>query len=314
MKKEIDFSDDIITRRYNEKNSLKRTVNILSFLCVISFVLNYILSITAQYLGFSDIPVFMLVSIGIITVFAVLMPFIIGGHFLGGIKQLIFTENKSKKNPADIILLIIFGFGSCITVNFLTAILSALFPGIYGTSSIHSYGNDIGTIILMIAVFALLPAICEEIAFRGIVIGSLEKYGDKVALVISSLLFALLHHSLSNMIFAFCSGIILGLVRRLAGSILPSMIVHFFNNVLGVAAAVLSDIIPTEDYMLFYYTTVIVLFLMALAALILLKKRKLETFDFSSADSVLSDKEKFGIALKGLMFIFAVFVLLILLF
>lgn len=319
LKNEFDFSNDILAKQNNEKSSLKKTTNILSFLCVISFALNYILSITAKYLGFLKTKDLLFVSLGVITVCAVLMPFIIASHFLGETKALISHKNKSKNKPIDVFLMIVFGFGACMTVNILTVFLSALFPILGGTNSVQSYGNDTGTIISMLIVFAILPAICEEFVFRGIVMGSLRKYGDKIAIVISALLFALLHQSLSTMIFAFCSGVILGIIRKSSDSLIPSMIVHFLNNALGAMMSVLSSVMSDESYVLSYYIVVSILVFAGLLSLILLNKRNIGIFEFSAEESVLTEREKFKTALKSVflycvIFIAVAFVLMAILF
>lgn len=304
FKKETDFSNDITAKQHNERNSLKQTSIILSFLCVISVAVNYVLSIALGYSGLRQFPVWLLISLGVITVCAVFMPFVIGGHFLGGVKTLICPNYKPKKNPFEILLTVIFGFGACITANF----LSVFFLATDEKNSVESYGNNIGTIVLMLIVFAVLPAVCEEFAFRGIVMGSLRKYGDKIAIVISALLFALLHQSLSAVIFAFCSGMILGLVRKSAGSLIPSIIVHFLNNGLGVIMTVLSDIMPTEKYILIYCITIAVSLIMAIGALVLLNKRKFGLFILSDNESVLNGREKFIIVLKNIFLYFVIFV------
>ncbi|MDR0738969.1 MAG: CPBP family intramembrane metalloprotease [Oscillospiraceae bacterium] len=85
--------------------------------------------------------------------------------------------------------------------------------------------------ILVFAIsVSLVPAIFEEIAFRGVVLGSLRRYGDYFAVLVSSLLFAMVHKDKYQVPFAFVLGLVLGSFLVETNSIFPSMLIHFFNN------------------------------------------------------------------------------------
>ncbi len=83
---------------------------------------------------------------------------------------------------------------------------------------------------LLIAM-ALLPAICEEAAFRGFVLTGLRK-PEKMALAIglSALLFGLTHIILQQSVMATITGLILGWIAWHAQSLLPCILFHFTNN------------------------------------------------------------------------------------
>ena len=78
---------------------------------------------------------------------------------------------------------------------------------------------------------ALVPAICEEILFRGYILRAFEKsWGPIVAIFISGLIFGLFHIQLGNVLPLATLGIILGLMTWLSGTIWPAIIAHFINN------------------------------------------------------------------------------------
>lgn len=80
-------------------------------------------------------------------------------------------------------------------------------------------------------VYALLPAVAEEIIFRGVIQKSLQsRYNGFVAISISTILFALMHGSLQQTVYQLIMGIMLGYVACVGGSILYSIILHFLNN------------------------------------------------------------------------------------
>ncbi len=87
-------------------------------------------------------------------------------------------------------------------------------------------------------VFALMPAITEELAFRGYILSGLERtYSPRSAVLLSALLFAFLHVLLSlfqQFFGAALLGLILGAVAVRTGSLWPGVVFHFVNNALGV--------------------------------------------------------------------------------
>jgi sodium transport system permease protein len=90
--------------------------------------------------------------------------------------------------------------------------------------------------IVLLAI-AVTPAVCEELFFRGLVLGALKRHGALVAIVGSALLFALIHGSIYRLLPTFLLGAVMGWVRVTTRSIAPGMVVHALNN--GVAAGLL---------------------------------------------------------------------------
>lgn len=83
----------------------------------------------------------------------------------------------------------------------------------------------------ILAVFALTPAICEELAFRGFIFTGLASSGKKwTAILVSSLFFGVTHGVLQQSIVACFTGMILGYVAYQTRSIFPCMIYHFTHN------------------------------------------------------------------------------------
>jgi sodium transport system permease protein len=88
----------------------------------------------------------------------------------------------------------------------------------------------------ILALLALTPAICEELAFRGFILSGLRHMGSRWgALVISSLLFGLTHGILQQSISAAMVGIVLGYMAVQTGSLLPCIAFHLMYNTLGLA-------------------------------------------------------------------------------
>ncbi len=87
----------------------------------------------------------------------------------------------------------------------------------------------------VIAVFALAPAIIEELAFRGFILSGLESMRSKwQAVALTSLLFGIAHGVLQQSMITFGVGLVLGLIAIQTRSILPCILFHLTHNSLAV--------------------------------------------------------------------------------
>ena len=83
---------------------------------------------------------------------------------------------------------------------------------------------------------ALVPAVCEELAFRGFILtGMRQPAGGQRerrwrAIVVSSLFFALAHGILQQQISAFFLGLVLGYIAYQAQSVWPAILYHLTHN------------------------------------------------------------------------------------
>lgn len=86
--------------------------------------------------------------------------------------------------------------------------------------------------ILSFFTLCLVPAVCEELLFRGVMQGMLRPYGLWLAIVGQAVPFALLHGSAAAIVFALPAGLFFGWLAERSNSILPGMLLHFINNTL----------------------------------------------------------------------------------
>lgn len=94
-----------------------------------------------------------------------------------------------------------------------------------------------GIWLFFLALFntAVLPGICEEFLNRGIILRGLrDTFKDRTAIIISALLFGLMHANIEQTLYTFVGGIILALLTVKTRSIFPAMIIHFVNNGVNV--------------------------------------------------------------------------------
>lgn len=113
--------------------------------------------------------------------------------------------------------------------------LYALFPESFAAGSSTAYtefARNTGVFdgLYMVMAFALLPAVTEELLFRGITAGSYETMGVFTAVVMSSLAFAMSHFSFVRFPVYFFSGLVLAGVMYATRSLPASMLIHTLNN------------------------------------------------------------------------------------
>ena len=107
--------------------------------------------------------------------------------------------------------------------------------------------QTLGEGILSLLAIALMPALCEETVFRGVVLPSFARAGPVIGLLGSSVLFALIHIDplgrsvvFHRLPFAFAVGLGLGALRLLTGSLVASMVAHAVLNTITFATVFLS--------------------------------------------------------------------------
>ncbi|MCS7236798.1 MAG: ABC transporter permease subunit [Thermoguttaceae bacterium] len=88
-----------------------------------------------------------------------------------------------------------------------------------------------GPLWAVLFVLAILPALCEELAFRGVVLGSfVSRKRFLLGVGLSAVVFALAHPFAVQQVSAAILGLLLGLIVITSGSIWPAVIFHGVYN------------------------------------------------------------------------------------
>jgi membrane protease YdiL (CAAX protease family) len=86
-------------------------------------------------------------------------------------------------------------------------------------------------LLLGVIHIGIVPAVCEEIMYRGYVQRALEKsWGITAAILISGALFGAYHLQISNIIPLATLGVFLAYLTYVSDSLIPAMVAHFVNN------------------------------------------------------------------------------------
>jgi len=104
-------------------------------------------------------------------------------------------------------------------------------------------------IILSIILIGIIPAFLEEMLFRGVILsGFRENYSPKKAIIVSAVLFGIVHLNPWQFVTAFIVGIISAWICLKTKSILPAIYIHLFNNMLAVFLAKYGEKIPIRGF------------------------------------------------------------------
>lgn len=211
----------------------------------------------------------------IYTIGAVGLPFFVMKKIMGRYydKPLPFSKPAGGKYFFAILIM---GLGVCFAGDVFTSIVSMI------SDTINQANQDAAAlttanpetlpgIVLYILRTAIVPALIEESAVRGVVMQPLRKYGDMFAVLMSSLVFGLLHCNLAQIPFAFIAGVALGCAVCLTESIWTSIIIHALNNTYALIVALGYDRWGEENSVVLYASSIVFYGVMLAAAIVAFK-------------------------------------------
>ena len=106
-------------------------------------------------------------------------------------------------------------------------------PGLIDALKLMSSDNQ--PLWLVLLAFAVAPAICEEIAFRGFILSGFSRGGKAgLAVALSSLAFGIIHMIPQQVFNAALLGVVLGMMCIRSRSLIPGIAFHFVYNSLAI--------------------------------------------------------------------------------
>jgi len=146
-----------------------------------------------------------------------------------------FASLSYPKPPGAALTLPAF-FAAFLLINYLNAFLKGIFNdlGVYGIDPSLDAPRSGIPLILFVLMYILLPAVLEELLFRGVILFRLRRFGDGFAVVLSSFIFALMHHNMISMPGIFLIGVLFAYATIYSNSIIPAMVMHFLNNAIAI--------------------------------------------------------------------------------
>ncbi len=282
--------------KINEKKAIKRAAAALSapliFISLFPVILGIVLGIISVFLkeNFIEEPAFEQTIQIAFSMLIFTVPFILGQKAVGiRISDLISFKKAEKGLVLPLFFLGISFLSFC---NIGAAYIDRFFKRIgidysVGESSLPQ--GIFGFILSFIAV-AVVPALVEEFAFRGILLGSLRKFGNGFALIISSICFGFMHGNFEQIPFAFTVGLFLGFTVIKTNSLRIAVVLHFYNN----AVSILFSYLPSSldmNYKNLIYTALLLFSL--IIGILFLKNREKDFFSISDVEIACTTGEKY---------------------
>lgn len=172
----------------------------------------------------------------------------------------LIRDRYKELNPLIIGVSVVFVFSAMYVLNLL--IEQAGIPNTMEETFLAMSRNPFGILSI-----TLLAPVLEELLFRAAIQSELQlKYKPWIAILISSLLFGVVHLNPAQIPFAFMLGMMFGWLYYRTGSLLPGIVGHVLNNSIATVNMYLYGTTTIEEQM----QSSTAMWLWALAALVAL--------------------------------------------
>lgn len=288
---------------YEERKSIKKSATVvgLSFLSshLIILIVGFIIALGVQFLSFSipqienllTEPIFLHTQQILLSMFMFTVPFILIFKIAGYRISSLLEFKKPRKGL--FLPFFLFGIGFCSFSNIAMGYASTFFEGIGIEYNVDFGENPKGVFGFLIALIStvIVPALVEEFACRGLVLGALRKYGDGFAVMVSAILFGAMHGNFEQIPFAFLVGLVLGFVTVQSGSIRIAILIHAFNNFISLFFDYFLKDISIQLQNTIYALFICVSMVLAIFSIFLLKNKS-EVFKFKEPKEKIHSKDK----------------------
>ncbi len=173
---------------------------------------------------------------------------IIGPYLIAFPVLLLMTKNlprarykKTKMSSGEFITVFLISTGVMVLGSFISNIISGVIEAVFEIPVTNVPAELIlGTPLwIILAVVVIIGPIVEELIFRKVFIDRMSLYGDRLAIITSSIMFGLFHGNISQLVYATALGCILGYVYTKTRSVKYSAALHMLINFFGTVPAFL---------------------------------------------------------------------------
>jgi len=108
--------------------------------------------------------------------------------------------------------------------------------------------NSVAYLIIMVIMLVVAAPVFEEFLCRGIMYDALAPYGNGISIIISSVLFGLMHGNLYMLFYTTALGFALGYVRYATGSLFVVTVLHALLNAVAAGILVASSLVEITNW------------------------------------------------------------------
>lgn len=234
-----------------------------------------------------------------------------------------FESSELEKESVDLKTFIKY-IAITITLMLIGNLIGIILTTIIGGAIQSEISNPVENLInstniwLNLALISIIGPIFEEILFRKILIDKTIKYGARISIIISALLFGLFHGNVNQFFYAFLMGGFFAYVYIKTGKIIYPIILHLIVNLMGSVISLkliqsisnlYSGSINLFDASFVIIYVIIILILVIIGLILLLTKFK--TAKFKGSKTKINLKKPFKTSLINVgMICFIIFYLI----
>jgi hypothetical protein len=148
--------------------------------------------------------------------------------------------------------------------------------------------------LVMLLMVVIVGPIFEEILFRKTIIDRLGKYGERMAIIVSSVAFGFFHGNLNQMMYTIVCGLILGNMYVKTGKLRYPILMHMIMNFFGTVPALViencslyiasNENTDSQEYLtasaVLIATAVLVYVFIAIGVVVFLRSKKTGLFNY----------------------------------
>lgn len=219
---------DIKKERQNVSNLAIGIASITFFTLLAQIVVVNVLAIVAPSLIESSVAQ---MFISAITMYGIGMP--LSMTYFNRCEVCTVKQNKIPLGSMSAVIVI------CFALTYIGSIIGTLVEELLATLMGKTATNPVEETVSSIPLWAvflfmvILAPIFEEIFFRKIVIDRLRRYGDLPAMVISGIVFGVIHGNFSQFFYAALLGVVFGGVYLHTGKLRYTIFLHMLINFMG---------------------------------------------------------------------------------
>ncbi|MCL2628623.1 MAG: CPBP family intramembrane metalloprotease [Oscillospiraceae bacterium] len=164
--------------------------------------------------------------------------------------------------------------------------------------------TSISQIVIMVILMVVAAPLFEEYWVRGIMFDALKPYGTGMAIIISSLLFGIMHGSLYMLFYTTAYGLALGYIRYATGSLFIVTILHAIVNSIGASTLLLLSLQELTNEENRVINTIFTIFMVAVFVMIIIgivvflsKIPTIRRYKFENNWTQIGPWKKFGVFL-----------------
>lgn len=149
-------------------------------------------------------------------------------------KQPVRSVLPIKTHPKYLLIGVLLVFGLIFSLSSVNEYLIELLE-LMGYERRQSFLPDYSgwKVLPVLITYAVIPAVAEEIMFRGILLNNTEEGAGSIrAILLSGFCFSLYHGSVEQTVYQFICGCLFAFLAVRSRSVTPTVIIHFINNAL----------------------------------------------------------------------------------